>query len=195
MTTVATILQGPTKYLKNLGLYYDYLGTIVSTWENEEIDHGWCFEVIKNKIPSNPGIGNLNMQTVSTTAGLKLAKRYGFTHAFKIRSDIYFSDYDKLLRNLDYTKLNFLCYHTHDGGYLVDYICFGPIDEMLLYWDYYSEDYSRPADVQLSNKYLKNTDKKVSYILPILLKENIDAIWIKKGINLRDYAKDPLFTY
>jgi len=45
---------------------------IISTWEDEqaETDHPGI-EIIKNKYPSNPGQGNINLQIVSSLEGIK----------------------------------------------------------------------------------------------------------------------------
>ncbi len=196
MQRTCTVIQGPFNAKIALKYPSDYdLGRVVSCWEGE-YNFTPPLYVVRNIKPESPGYGNVNYQSITTLTGLQHAKLLGYTHAFKVRSDIYFSDYPRLLDALDPDVLNFLCYHKHNGGYLVDYFNFGPIDLMLKFWDYYDTEPEKPfAEKKLfDNAISKGLLNRVAYILPLLNKLDIDCHWVRNDKNLRDYAKDPLYT-
>ena len=60
------------------------------------------------KKPLNAGFGNINLQTRSTTEGIKYAKLLGAKYCLKVRSDLIFHPLHRFLNLVDYTKLSFL---------------------------------------------------------------------------------------
>ena len=82
----AIVIQGPIRHEKDFtletvklyGKHYPAATVILSTWEDENISAfeslgSEKFKVIRNKKPSNPGGSNINMQIVSTKAGVDKA--------------------------------------------------------------------------------------------------------------------------
>ena len=66
---------------------------IFSTWENETIPQSIC-TVLKNKLPDNPSLANINLQLKSSLEGCKLSKT---PYTIKIRSDIFMKDIESWL--------------------------------------------------------------------------------------------------
>ncbi|KKS34038.1 MAG: hypothetical protein UU95_C0018G0014 [Parcubacteria group bacterium GW2011_GWC2_42_12] len=115
------VMQGPivTKYrftLETLLIYkklFPGAFIVLSTWEGGdtytiEAARGAGLEVIINKKPI-PGLFNVNMQTVSAMAGLRLAAKLNKKYALKVRADqrIYNSEsltfFSNLLKNFPLT--------------------------------------------------------------------------------------------
>jgi hypothetical protein len=73
--------------------------------------------------------------------GLIKAKDLGYSHVLKLRSDLILTNPSKFLSILDLESLNFLCWADHKvykncQGYLVDYLIFGQVDEMIKLWEF-----------------------------------------------------------
>jgi len=126
---------------------------ILSTWENE--DHAAIRQiedlgvtVIRNKQPEFNGNQNINLQIVSTLAGLAKAKESGANRVLKTRTDqrIYSTSalllFDNLLtvfpvnvpaqkHRLIITSLGTIKYRLYGAG---DMLMYGDIDDMLKYW-------------------------------------------------------------
>lgn len=96
----AIIIQG------NIGQYFNYLietikiykkifpstTLIVSTWDDEDETklkklNSLEILIIKNKKPNDAGWGNINLQLISTKAGLDLAKSKNINYCIKTRAD------------------------------------------------------------------------------------------------------------
>ena len=94
-TTV--VIQGPvyeyTPEFIEAYLIYGIENIIFSTWENENTD---CCQVpvIKSKLPTHTGTGNINLQVISSVNGIKKAET---DYIIKVRSDILIRDIDKWL--------------------------------------------------------------------------------------------------
>ncbi len=96
--SLAIVLQGPICTKDNMTLdtilfyqkVYPYAVIIISTWEDEPVEQ---FEgiknivIIKNKKPLNSGIFNVNLQLVSSLAGVKKAEELGCLFSVKTRTD------------------------------------------------------------------------------------------------------------
>ena len=72
--------------------YYPDVHVIVSTWAGLDPLHVSALrdagaDVILSDQPANPGHGNLNLQLVSTQAGIARARALGATHVLKTRTD------------------------------------------------------------------------------------------------------------
>jgi hypothetical protein len=91
------VVQGNT-YLDHtedfLNKYKNQFSNVIfSTWENEKITSE-DFIIIKNKIPSNPGPANINLQLKSSLEGCKLSKT---KYTIKVRSDLFIKNIDEWL--------------------------------------------------------------------------------------------------
>lgn len=192
MNNIAIIIQGgSTNIPEQKQVWKDYIrDCFFSTWEGNEHLYEKNDNAIFSKIPSDPGPANTNLQLTSTLAGLKRAKELGYTKALKIRSDLIPTAPETFLASLDFSKLNFLCWHNHEVypgcyGYLVDYLMAGDIDEMIKLWSF-TEIFCVVPEIMITWSYIKNCDCELKYFLPDLNETN-DLFWIKYNTRLSTY--------
>jgi hypothetical protein len=144
--------------------------------------------------PISSGFGNINRQVATVMKGLRRVKELGGTHCIKIRSDMYFSDLPKFINNMvDDGRIHQLAYVNHvesspseiptinrwieyynfdikdlaNYNYVLDFINYGPVDEMCLFWDYPFEQIPLgvPAEMKFVYRYLmlKNLELNMSF--------------------------------
>lgn len=161
--SLAIVLQGPfvveEKFTENSWRWYadcyPQAIKIFSTCDNvsskrrriaEEL--GW--EIVQNDPPNDSGPANINFQLVTSRAGLARAKQRGAAFALKTRSDqrIYRPDFLRLLFlfhslfpsdkgiGLQRERLVVVSHNSFifPKPRLSDFLMFGDIDDMLLYW-------------------------------------------------------------
>lgn len=106
LSNTLIILQGPICTNQNFTLdsinryqnYYPECQIVLSTWigEDQFICNDWKkrglinennFEVLFNKPPDSPGISNINMQIISTNAGIQYGISKKIKYVFKTRTD------------------------------------------------------------------------------------------------------------
>ena len=76
---------------------YPNTNIVLSTWEDEDVSvftellqnpvHEQRFNIIQNCKPEYPGIGNINMQIISTQAGIRYASKKPTKYLLKTRTD------------------------------------------------------------------------------------------------------------
>lgn len=181
------LIQGHSDCINQL--YKVYKDDIIfSTWKGSISTYT---NTVYNDIPEDPGHQNGNLQLVSTYNGAILAKSIGYTQILKVRSDIIIPEYRKLLDLLDLSVLNFFSWHNWNGGYYVDYIFGGPVDDIIRITKDISDSNVFP-ERRITNRVVG----KVNYILPILYNNNIDCFSLKWNKNLtKTCTKDSLFTW
>ena len=93
------IIQGPISdqkdfLIESLKIYkkiFKNVYIVISTWENEKKYlkklRPLCNHIIFNKIPTNKGIANINLQTISTFNALKHLKKKKILYCLKSRTD------------------------------------------------------------------------------------------------------------
>src|SRR6478609_4101799 len=118
---------------------------IHSTWKGQNYYEG----AIYSEIPEFRGPQNVCLQQKSTLIGLEEAKRQGFKRALKFRSDMIPNNASFLLNSFK-DGLNFLFWHDHAGGYLVDYCMAGRIEDLIDIWSF--EDYNDFPERLLTNQ-------------------------------------------
>jgi hypothetical protein len=150
--------------------------------------------VIYNTIPQVAGTHNFNLQRVSTIAGLLKAKELGYTHALKIRCDMYPTNAQALLDCMDWNKLNFFAWCNHQDGYVADYIIGGDLNDIFTLFD--TNIYSPYPEWGLTDKLFKSElSNKTNYFLDNINKDN-DVYWNHRGEfkRLSDYTTNTLNT-
>ena len=128
---------------------------ILSTWSIPNIQKKELkainVYVIENQKPANPGIGNINLQIVSSRSGILEAQKQGALYVLKTRCDqrIYHPGFDAYLFNLIHyfplgkevslqkkrligASLNCMKFRLYGVS---DMFLFGCIDDMVMYWD------------------------------------------------------------
>lgn len=98
---MAIIIQGPLvcknhftlESVRHYERMFPGIKVIVSTWKDaptwelELIENEKDAIVVQSEYPSNPGFGNINLQSISSLAGVKKAKEIGIKYVLKTRSD------------------------------------------------------------------------------------------------------------
>jgi hypothetical protein len=225
------ILQGSADYLFQAERHYRNIKTekIWSVWGEElrkyfhkpsdaQLHLGKY--VVFNNYPKVKGIGNIFFQQKNTMSGLLKAKKLGATHALKLRSDMIFSDLDKLIKILmeNPDAIYFPGWHDFEGGYFMDFFQFGKIDDLIKLWDfkpkitdYFYEKFkifrklaNKYFDYRINNfperlltkSFFKNfKDVKPKYIIPLLKENDITCWWPKYDKFLESIMEEPLYRF
>lgn len=177
------IIQGPTDYLDETNLL-EYPNKVISTWVGQK----YYNEGIYSELPRNYGPQNINLQKISTLNGLLRAKELGATSAIKIRSDISITPLNGV-ELLSEERISFLCYHNYHGGYYVDYMMGGPIDDMIKLWTF--DVNNEFPERQIYNNYNKLFNKSPQFVLGALAQTS-KIFWHKNSKLINDYLSDPL---
>lgn len=160
----AIVLQGPVLRKRNftletIKLYrknFPYSQIILSTWEDENAEIiAHCQDagaiVILNKKPEYPGPSNVNMQIVSTRAGIHKAMEIGVEYVLKTRTDqrMYGLNLIEYLTNAltafpiqgPYKQHKRIALLSFGAGkyypyHFSDLFLFGDVRDLKLYWDF-----------------------------------------------------------
>jgi len=193
---IAIIVQGGITQME-----YDFIRDkwgseqlIISTWEGNTTQFKSTDIIIYNHMPDWKGVQNLNLQKISTVAGLNKAKEMGYTHALKIRCDMYPQYPQALLESMDWDKLNLLAWHNHKDGYIVDYIVGGAINDIIFLFDV-DVNGAYPEWILTEKLFHSKLSNKTNYFLDKLNTDN-DIHWHHKGEfkKISDYKDIPTYT-
>ena len=188
------IIQGPSSNvleLKKAWLGYDI---IWSTWFGEENNYDENDIVVYSDKPSESGVGNLNLQLITTHSGLIKAKELGYDRAFKWRSDMIPTNPDILISCLS-DGFNLLFNHIVmpvKPNYFVDYVMEGEVNIMLNVWSF-TNLYSTHAEAIITESINKHTSE--IYLFGGNLNDKNDIYWLKKNISIKDYKKYPEYKH
>lgn len=156
------IMQGPIVLdddftFNTLKLYrylYPHINLVLSTWENTPVTRLQKFEeigvaIILNKIPKYKGVVNINLQLITTKAGIRYLEQQGCKYILKVRTDQRINkniDFLSGMRNLQkyfpvenekiYEKLIIINANTFKARFygITDMLMFGNINDMISYW-------------------------------------------------------------
>jgi hypothetical protein len=211
------VIQGPTNYCNQVAPVFKNIPNVVwSTWKDEpqkNIDFiNQYIPVILSDKPSFPGYLNINMQTVSTLAGVKYLQEKGVTEIFKTRGDIHIPHIDKLLSLLKGKKIAFMVmckegvrsdlyyeleypHYSHD--YPMDIVLYGSIDNVFNSFNFMVDDwYTIPPESLIAYHFFvgKNLEFKLNYkhfidnniyfFLNDCLENKIELTWLKHNVDL-----------
>lgn len=169
----AIVLQGPiaidNDFTFETARYYEklYPGVliVISTWDSESKDYCERFSsitncrVVYNKKPEHAGMGNKNMQAVSSLGGISFAKSKGKNFILKTRSDVRICnpEFLPLMKHLidkypcnDVLNIGQKYRLIIFGAYLLspfshgDFYSFGYVDDMIEYWKYPLQNCDNP---------------------------------------------------
>ena len=101
--TIGIVIQGPIvqkttlNFCKFIQATYPEVFVVLSTWECEDISQfkvliGTKFKIIRSKKPEIAGPSNINLQIVSSKAGIEILERLGCSHILKTRTDIFLTN-------------------------------------------------------------------------------------------------------
>jgi len=149
--------------------------------------------VVYSPRPEIVGVGNLNLQRVSSLNGFIKAKELGYDRVVKWRYDLFPINCEEIFKSFKSDCLNFLAYHQHNAGYLVDYLSEGNVDDMIQLFTF--SDFNVPhAEVAFTNRLFElGFDKKINFILKNLEKDRVDIYWQKYNNYLSHYKNIEAF--
>jgi hypothetical protein len=185
----AVIIQGKTicDNIQRLKEDWKDFQIIFSTWESDPI---YCYDsndvVIYNTIPEVVGVANINLQKVSSLNGFIRAKELGFERVIKWRYDLFPINTKMLVNFFDEDSLNFLTFHNHHEGYLVDYFAEGDVDKMISLFDV-DIWVNYPEQAFIKKVFELGYDKNINFILKNLKENKVDIFWQKYNLFLSSY--------
>ena len=206
------------KEIKNVVFVVDH----DETEENKNKLKNNGFTVIVSDTPDFNGFGNVNFQCNSSMTGAKYVKSVGGKYIIRMRSDQIILQIQDFINNFNFDKLGFISYFNQElpepssydflgfnnyylkvnehkslnklnYSYLMDYCISGPVDDMLLLFDYFeSNPIPAPAEHKLLMTYFLKKDleydnsfenvKKLFYFMcGTFVEHKIDFIMIKQG--------------
>jgi hypothetical protein len=206
------VIQGPTNYYKKIvPLYKETPNVVWSTWEDEPIENinfiKQYLPVILTPKPNFSGCLNINLQTISTIAGVKYLQEKGITEILKTRGDIIITNLNIFLNLLKGKEIAFLAiakegartdlyyeliypHYSHD--YPVDLVLYGSSENVSNAFDFTIEEYIPiPPEALIAYNFLNNKniefkltyqhfiDNNVYFFLNDCVKNNIELKWIK----------------
>ena len=200
------VVQGPL-YDKSMPYlledYKDCPHKILSTWNTEDPEKiqklkEIGFRIVLNDYPSPRN--TINHPAVTMKAGTELAKSLGYTHVLRFRSDVHCNDINKLIRiceSYDKNKLVFLAWFQspeHNPphiyiGYLMDQIIYGPINEMLMYFNVlrtpqenrYAEKFFQEMYFGKENLLYDDVKGKVTLCIGDFINNDLTCFYTKPG--------------
>lgn len=193
---IVVIVQGATvcDNIEKLKNDWELFPIIFSTWDDGPM---YCYDdsdvVLFNKRPETVAVGNLNLQRVSSLNGFMKAKEMGYKRVIKWRFDLFPINANELVQLFSKNCINFLAFHDHNAGYLVDYFSEGDVDDMIELFTF--SDFNVPhAEVAFTNRMFElGFDKKMNFIINDLEKDKKDIYWQKYNHYLSDYKKIKAF--
>lgn len=194
MKDFCILVQGPLNHYERLKSNYNNYDLVFSTWENDKIIND---KVIYNKIPSETGLMNSNLQRLSTLNGLLKCKEIGYKYIFKTRSDAIVLGFEKLLKQINFDVITYFSYHHHYinknfKGYFYDGYQFGEVNDLIKLWTNDEFDLNLPSEVNLTkNIYKKNLPYDFFFDK---FDDEINIFWIKRNFFLSDYKYDKNYT-
>ena len=175
--SIGVVIQGPIvrqvtfKMCNYLMKTYPNVKVVLSTWENEDISEfknlrGKNFEICQSRKPSNTGPSNINLQILSTIAGINALSKFECTHILKTRTDIFlgnpqFLNYLSWMkgkgepRAIVFSSFNSFLFRLYSP---TDQVMFGTAADMTRYWAIDLVDQKEFVDFPekyLFQKYLK----------------------------------------
>lgn len=181
---LAIVIQGPiitdnSFTLETVKLYKQHFPNaliILSTWSDEQQSAVSLIEILDKQVllnakPDYAGISNINLQIVSTKAGVIKAKELGAKYVLKTRTDqrMYAPNIEEYLFNIIQLfpiNLNGCKQHKRIVGMSVntfkyrmyglsDMFTYGQIDDMIMYWD-----------VELDNRKFSYYERQQAVVTP-----------------------------
>jgi len=213
---IYVVIQGHTEHIGEM--FTNYRGYKNIIWAFDDTESMRDYSLMANtrinpvvvKRPINPGFGNVNLQSVSTVAGLKHAKKLGAKYCIKIRSDMVFSPLHEFINKADFSRLGFLAYVTNQShhfekpmetiqkyidssvalhdinsenitrNYLMDFCVIGPVDQLISFFDYTELPDVPPMEDGTFNYIPSPAEFK--YLLNYLRKEGYDMDTRKESL-------------
>ena len=100
---IGIVIQGPViegntlNFCKFIQVTYPEVHIVLSTWNDEDVSKFDVlkkpnFQIIQSQKPDFPGPSNINMQILTSRAGIELLEKIGCTQILKTRTDIFLTN-------------------------------------------------------------------------------------------------------
>jgi len=188
------VVQGPTNFTNvlNIKKHWKNIPIVYSTWEGSDTS---CYStsdiVVLNKIPTNRGVQNLNLQKISSLNGILKAKELGFTRVIKWREDMYPTNSSEFLKLLKLESINFLAFMNHLHGYFTDYFIEGDVDILVDIFENIDINVPYP-EYAITKRILENDITDINFVGNSLTIDN-DIIWTKRQKKLSSETNGRLY--
>lgn len=185
------ISQGPLNHYKEIEKSWENVAPVLhSCWDSDSCARNGL--ILRSNPPALSGPQNVFMQQKTTLAGVYWAKQNGYKNVLKIRSDMVPTNALEFVK-LHKKDLSFLYGHKFSGGYLLDYLMFGHVDDLISLWEFERVP-AFPEEAITINFMEKGLYRKdIGFIGRELTQEN-DLYWIKNNIYISSYQKDELYV-
>ena len=217
------VIQGSTGYVNEvIDLYKDIPNVVFSTWEGEpeeniQLIKSKGIEVIQSPKPTVSGTFNINLQALSTFAGVQYLKNKGVTEILKIRNDLKPNNIKLLLDVLKGKSLSFLAickpnvrpmyydlvYIHNSFDFPVDLFLYGTAENLEKCFDFQvEEELNIPPEALIVYNYFVNSNldfrldydtfikNGISFFMNECLENDIKIEWLKKGYELIKWHSD-----
>jgi len=217
------VIQGSTGYVDEvIDLYKGIPNVVFSTWEGEpeeniQLIKSKGIEVIQSPKPQISGIFNINLQALSTFAGIQYLKSKGVTEILKIRNDLKPNNVKLLLDVLKGKSLSFLAickpnvrpmyydlvYIHNSFDFPVDLFLYGKAENLEKCFDFQvEEELNIPPEALIVYNYFVNSNldfkldydtfikNGISFFMNECLENDIKVEWLKKGYELVKWHSD-----
>lgn len=211
------VIQGSTGYVNEvIDLYKGIPNVVFSTWEDEpeeniQLIKSKGIDVIQSPKPQIAGKFNVNLQALSTFAGVQYLKNKGVTEILKIRNDLKPNNVELLLNLLKGKSLSFLAickpnvrpmfydlvYIHNSFDFPVDLFLYGTTENLEKCFDFQApEELNVPPEALIAYNYFINSGldfrldyntfikNGISFFMNDCLKNDIKVEWLKKGYEL-----------
>ena len=150
---IGIVIQGPViegntfNFCKFIQSTYPEVRIVLSTWVDEDVSRFKVlkkgnFQIIQSKKPEFPGPSNINMQIVSSRAGIEVLEDIGCSHILKTRTDIFLTNPQFLnyltwahskggKRAIVFSSFNSFLFRLYS---LSDQVMFGNTPDIAKYW-------------------------------------------------------------
>lgn len=226
---IGIILQGPIiterDYTLRFARYYKKINPnaeiVVSTWDTKRLRRQkkkfdeLGISMLLNKLPTDSGRANVNLQIVSTLSGLKHLQELGITIAIKTRTDQVLANpkfFEIFCEHLSQVKVenkivissfNSFCSPTLS---LSDMVQFGSLDSLMEFWslpkeqEFKKEILEDIPEVYLVKRYISKLEKtsdskpqeyslcKLKKYFVLVDANEIDQVWVKQStLDIKGY--------
>ena len=203
LNDVGIVIQGPTnnyeRVLSNLDQSFSY---VWSTWDNEPIENikevAKQVPIILNTTPSFKGYNNINLQCMSSEAGIRAINKPWIV---KVRGDLLWTNQKGVIR-MAFEKMikeDSLCSYLNykpSIHEMHDFVTFSRLDYALDLWSYrqVGPDFNQPEKQLCYNIMKKNgwtyeeMVDKMSFINVDLVKDSLDIHCIRYNCDMSENA-------
>jgi len=184
---ICIVVQGPSSNVSDVReAWKHYTNQLVyCTWNGNENLYTQTDNVLFIDMPLNRGIGNLNLQKITTNCGIKYAKDNGYKRVLKIRSDMIPTNPEVFLKHFSEETFEVFALAPDQGGYYTDYFMCGKIDVMESIWNVDIEKQWLHAEQALMNN-IKNVCKDDVSLYIEKMNEYNEVYWFKYSKFLRE---------